>query len=168
MELQNEDERASGGPVPALFFCVSCLLDNQQHLRTDTHHTAAVEFNRQNQNKGSLDGGGGGWVSAGSCSCARRSGCAGNVGHRRSCGLRHRARGRRCRRQRMQWRPARQRCRGNLLRLLERRAFAVRARACDTSPTNVADTREVARRARDCRATCSMEALAVGAVKSLR
>ena len=40
------------------FVCVSCLLDNQQHLRTDTHHTAAVEFNRQNQNKGSLDGGG--------------------------------------------------------------------------------------------------------------
>ena len=31
------------------------MLDNQQHLRTDTHHTAAVEFNRQNQNKGSLD-----------------------------------------------------------------------------------------------------------------
>ena len=36
----------------SLFFCcVSCLLDNQQHLRTDTHHTVAVEFNRQNQNK---------------------------------------------------------------------------------------------------------------------
>ena len=32
----------------SLFFCVSCLLDNQQHLRTDTHHSAAVEFNRQN------------------------------------------------------------------------------------------------------------------------
>ena len=29
-------------------FCVSCLLNNQQHLRTDTHHIAAVEFNRQN------------------------------------------------------------------------------------------------------------------------
>ena len=40
-------------------FRVHGTFDNQQHLRTDTHHTAAVEFNRQNQNKGSLDGGGG-------------------------------------------------------------------------------------------------------------
>ena len=35
--------------TPPPFFSVSCLLNNQQHLTTDTHHIAAVEFNRQNQ-----------------------------------------------------------------------------------------------------------------------